>query len=67
MYIIHDLYLEHNGCTAQIDFLIITRKVTILIESKKIFTVIFLLTAMAISYAEQETEKRSDKKACTAR
>lgn len=65
MYIIHDLYLEYNGCTAQIDFLIVTRKVTILIESK-IFTVIFLWTTAVISYAEQETEKRSGKRVCTA-
>mgnify|MGYP004474117931 CR=1 FL=1 len=42
MYIIHDLYLEHNGCTAQIDFLIITRKVTILIESKNLYGNIFV-------------------------
>lgn len=42
MYIIHDLYLEHNGCTAQIDFLIITRKVTILIECKNLYGNIFV-------------------------
>ena len=42
MYIIHDLYLEYNGCTAQIDFLIITRKVTILIESKNLYGNIFV-------------------------
>lgn len=42
MYIIHDLYLEYNGCTAQIDFLIVTRKVTILIESKNLYGNIFV-------------------------
>lgn len=42
MYIIHDLYLEYNGCSAQIDFLIVTRKVTMLIESKNLYGNIFV-------------------------
>lgn len=37
MYIIHDLYLEYNGCTAQIDYLIVTRKVTLLLECKNLY------------------------------
>jgi len=36
MYIIHDLYLEDNGLTAQIDFLIITRKRNFIIECKNL-------------------------------
>lgn len=36
MYIIHDLYLEDNGLSAQIDFLIITRKRNFIIECKNL-------------------------------
>jgi hypothetical protein len=36
MYILHDLYLEDNGLTAQIDFLIITRKRHFIIECKNL-------------------------------
>lgn len=36
MYIIHDLFLEDNGLTAQIDFLIITRKRMFIIECKNL-------------------------------
>jgi hypothetical protein len=34
MYILHDIFLEDNGLTAQIDFLIITRKRIFVIECK---------------------------------
>lgn len=36
MCILHDLYLEYDGLTAQIDFLIITEKITYIIESKNL-------------------------------
>lgn len=36
MYVLHDLYLTDNNLTAQIDYLIITRKVTFLIECKNL-------------------------------
>jgi len=36
MYVIHDLYLEDNGLTAQIDFLIITRKRMVILECKNL-------------------------------
>ena len=34
MYILHDVYLQENGLTAQIDFLVITRKLILVIECK---------------------------------
>lgn len=37
MYVLHDLYLEHEGLTAQIDYLIITRKHQFLIECKNLY------------------------------
>ena len=37
MYVIHDLYLEHDGLTAQIDYLIITRKHQFVIECKNLY------------------------------
>ena len=37
MYVLHDLYLEHNGLTAQIDYLIITRKLIFVIECKNLY------------------------------
>lgn len=36
MYVLHDLFLEEDGLTAQIDFLIITRKCNFLIECKNL-------------------------------
>lgn len=36
MYILHDLYLEHNNMQAQIDYLIITRKRIYVIECKNL-------------------------------
>lgn len=45
MYIIHDLYLEDNGLTAQIDFLIITRKRHFIIECKNLIGNIEINTA----------------------
>lgn len=37
MYVIHDLYIEHEGLSAQIDYMIITRKKTILVECKNLY------------------------------
>lgn len=37
MYILHDLFLEYNGLTAQIDYLLITRKIIFVIECKNLF------------------------------
>lgn len=45
MYVIHDLYLEDNGLTAQIDFLIITRKRNFIIECKNLIGNIEINTA----------------------
>lgn len=36
MYVLHDLYLEDEGLTAQIDFLVITEKVNFVIECKNL-------------------------------
>lgn len=37
MYVLHDIYLEHNGLTAQIDYMIITRKIIFVIECKNLY------------------------------
>ncbi len=37
MYILHDLYIEHDGLTAQIDFLVVTRKYNFIIECKNLY------------------------------
>lgn len=37
MIVLHDLFLEHEGLTAQIDYLIITRKHQFLLECKNLF------------------------------
>lgn len=37
MFVLHDLYLEYNGLTAQIDYLIITRKHQFVIECKNLY------------------------------
>lgn len=37
MYIMHDLFFKDNDLTTQIDFLVITRKCTIVIECKNLF------------------------------
>ena len=37
MFVLHDLYLEHNGLSAQIDYLIITRKHQYVIECKNLY------------------------------
>lgn len=37
MYIMHDLFFELNGLKAQIDFLIVTRKLVIILECKNLF------------------------------
>lgn len=36
MYILHDIYLEHEDLTAQIDYIIITRKKIFIIECKNL-------------------------------
>ena len=37
MYIIHDIFFEYNGLKAQIDYLLITRKLIIVLESKNLY------------------------------
>jgi len=37
MFLLHDLYLEFEGLTAQIDYLIITRKHQFVIECKNLY------------------------------
>ncbi|MEG0377280.1 MAG: NERD domain-containing protein [Eubacterium sp.] len=37
MVVIHDLNIEHEGLTAQIDYLIITRKLVFIVECKNLF------------------------------
>lgn len=37
MYVLHDLYLENKGLTAQIDYLLITRRHQFIIECKNLF------------------------------
>lgn len=37
MYVLHDIYLEHGDLTAQIDYLVITRKHVYVIECKNLF------------------------------
>lgn len=37
MYILHDLFLEYDGLTAQIDYLIVTRKQTFVLECKNLY------------------------------
>lgn len=36
MIVLHDLYIEHNGLTAQIDYLVITQKFNLVIECKNL-------------------------------
>ncbi len=37
MYILHDIFYEYNGLTTQIDYIVITRKIVIIIECKNLF------------------------------
>jgi len=37
MIILHDLHIEYEGLSAQIDFLVITRKIIIVIECKNLY------------------------------
>lgn len=37
MYVLHDLYLEHNGLTAQIDYMIVCPKNIYLVECKNLY------------------------------
>ncbi|MGL4791335.1 MAG: nuclease-related domain-containing protein, partial [Anaerotignaceae bacterium] len=37
MFVLHDLYFEHKGLTAQIDYLIITRKYNFVVECKNLY------------------------------
>ena len=37
MYVLHDLYFEHEGLTAQIDFFIVTEKCNFIIECKNLY------------------------------
>ena len=37
MYVLHDLYLEHDGLSAQIDYLLVTRKRIFVLECKNLY------------------------------
>lgn len=37
MYILHDLYLEHNGLTAQLDYVLVTKGKTFILECKNLY------------------------------
>ena len=37
MYVLHDLYLEHNGLSAQIDYLIVTKRHVFVVECKNLY------------------------------
>lgn len=37
MFVLHDLYLEHGGLSAQIDFLIVTRRRNFVVECKNLY------------------------------
>lgn len=37
MFVLHDLYLEHNGLSAQIDYLIVTRRHFFVLECKNLY------------------------------
>ena len=37
MYILHDLYLEHDGLTAQLDYVLITKGKTFILECKNLY------------------------------
>ncbi len=36
MIVLHDLHIEHNGLSSQIDYLVITQKVNLVIEGKNL-------------------------------
>ena len=36
MYVLHDLYLEHDGLSAQIDYLLVTKKAILVVECKNL-------------------------------
>jgi superfamily II DNA helicase RecQ len=37
MYVLHDIFLENNGLKAQIDYIVITRKIVLIIECKNLY------------------------------
>ena len=37
MYVLHDLYLEHNSLSAQIDYLIVTKRHVFVVECKNLY------------------------------
>ena len=37
MYVLHDIYIEHEGLSAQIDFVVITEKIDFIIECKNLY------------------------------
>ncbi len=60
MYILQDLYLEYDGLTAQIDYLLITRKHVYVIECKNLYGNIEINNAgdfLRTVYAGQRTHK----------
>lgn len=43
MYILHDIFFEENGLTTQIDYIVITRKVILIIECKTSMEILLLI------------------------
>jgi len=37
MYVLHDIYIKHEGLTEQIDFIVITSKLNFIIECKNLY------------------------------
>ncbi|MDE6730766.1 MAG: NERD domain-containing protein, partial [Oscillospiraceae bacterium] len=42
MYILHDLHLQFEDCKAQIDFLVVTRKLVLVLECKRLYGNIYI-------------------------
>lgn len=61
MFVLHDLYLEHEGLTAQIDYLIITRKHQFVVECKNLYGNIEINSAgdftRTVSYGRREKKE----------
>ena len=43
MYILHDIFFEENGLTTQIDYIVITRKVILIISAKTSMEILLLI------------------------
>ena len=63
MYVLHDLFFEQSGLTAQIDYLIVTRKQTFVIECKNLYGNIEINTAgdfiRTVSYGRHTKKEAS--------